>query len=198
VVRPALEVADIFRGHGPAWRQANAGPCEPRPTEGERCRTAALGGHVARCEDCACTTIAYNSCRNRHCPKSQRRHRPPGRRLFFLRQAPAALGLDSMDKVRRESGSAHTPVSPTRALASSREPTRPHSWAVTPPPPAGDCRKKETTKKNRRRPSGCFPRARGFDSAMVNAALAEPHGMLPRQHNSRVVGCVPDPPANNA
>ena len=37
----------------------------------ESCRTAALGGHVARCEDCACTTIAYNSCRNRHCPKCQ-------------------------------------------------------------------------------------------------------------------------------
>src|SRR5262249_499573 len=37
----------------------------------ERCRTAALGGHVARCEDCAYTTIAYNSCRNRHCPKCQ-------------------------------------------------------------------------------------------------------------------------------
>ena len=50
-------------------------PCEPRPAEGhaaiERCRTAALGGHVARCEDCAYTIIAYNSCRNRHCPKCQ-------------------------------------------------------------------------------------------------------------------------------
>jgi Zn finger protein HypA/HybF involved in hydrogenase expression len=37
----------------------------------ERCRTAALGGHVARCEDCAHTQIVYNSCRNRHCPKCQ-------------------------------------------------------------------------------------------------------------------------------
>ena len=37
----------------------------------EGCRTAALGGHVARCEDCAHTVIAYNSCRNRHCPKCQ-------------------------------------------------------------------------------------------------------------------------------
>jgi hypothetical protein len=49
---------------------------QPRPVEGdvgaiERCRTAALGGHVARCEDCAHTLIAYNSCRNRHCPKCQ-------------------------------------------------------------------------------------------------------------------------------
>ena len=64
--RPALEVADIFRDHGPAWRQAHAGHVSL-----ERCRTAALGGHVARCADCAYTTIAYNSCRNRHCPKCQ-------------------------------------------------------------------------------------------------------------------------------
>jgi hypothetical protein len=73
--RPALEVADIFRDHGPAWRQANAGHVSRAQlkvmTAIERCRTAALGGHVARCEDCAHTTIAYNSCRNRHCPKCQ-------------------------------------------------------------------------------------------------------------------------------
>jgi putative transposase/transposase-like zinc-binding protein len=75
VVRPALEVAEIFRGHGPAWRQANAGHVSLGQLKVmsaiERCRTAALGGHVARCEDCAYTTIAYNSCRNRHCPKCQ-------------------------------------------------------------------------------------------------------------------------------
>jgi Putative transposase/Transposase zinc-binding domain len=75
VVRPALEVADIFRGHGPAWRQANAGHVSLGQLKVmsaiERCRTAVLGGHVARCEDCAYTTIAYNSCRNRHCPKCQ-------------------------------------------------------------------------------------------------------------------------------
>jgi Putative transposase/Transposase zinc-binding domain len=75
VVRPALEVADIFRGHGPAWRQANTGHVSLGQLKVmsaiERCRTAALGGHVARCEDCAYTTIAYNSCRNRHCPKCQ-------------------------------------------------------------------------------------------------------------------------------
>jgi len=73
--RPALEVADIFRGHGPAWRQANAGHVSLGQLKVmaaiERCRTAALGGHVARCEDCAQTVIAYNSCRNRHCPKCQ-------------------------------------------------------------------------------------------------------------------------------
>jgi hypothetical protein len=73
--RPALEVADIFRDHGPAWRRANAGHVSLEQmkvmTAIERCRTAALGGHVLRCEDCAHTVIAYNSCRNRHCPKCQ-------------------------------------------------------------------------------------------------------------------------------
>jgi hypothetical protein len=73
--RPALEVADIFRDHGPAWRQASAGHVSLGQLKVmsaiERCRTAALGGHVARCEDCAHTLIAYNSCRNRHCPKCQ-------------------------------------------------------------------------------------------------------------------------------
>jgi Putative transposase/Transposase zinc-binding domain len=75
VSRPALEVADIFRSHGPAWRQAHAGHVSLKQLKVmsaiETCRTAALGGHVARCADCAYTTIAYNSCRNRHCPKCQ-------------------------------------------------------------------------------------------------------------------------------
>jgi predicted Zn-ribbon and HTH transcriptional regulator len=73
--RPVLEVADIFRDRGPAWRQAHAGHVSLDQLKVmsaiERCRTAALGGHVARCEDCGYTTIAYNSCRNRHCPKCQ-------------------------------------------------------------------------------------------------------------------------------
>jgi len=73
--RPALEVADIFRDHGAAWRRANAGHVSLEQLKVmsaiERCRTAALGGHVARCEDCTHTVIAYNSCRNRHCPKCQ-------------------------------------------------------------------------------------------------------------------------------
>jgi len=75
VSRPALEVADIFRGHGPAWRQANAGHVSLDQLKVmsaiESCRTAALGGHVLRCEKCSHTLIAYNSCRNRHCPKCQ-------------------------------------------------------------------------------------------------------------------------------
>jgi hypothetical protein len=75
VPRPALEVADIFREHGPAWRKANAGHVSLEQLKVmsaiESCRTAALGGHVARCEDCAHILIAYNSCANRHCPKCQ-------------------------------------------------------------------------------------------------------------------------------
>jgi len=75
VPRPALEVADIFRDHGSAWREANRGHVSLAQMKVmsaiESCRTAALGGHVARCEDCSHTIIAYNSCRNRHCPKCQ-------------------------------------------------------------------------------------------------------------------------------
>ena len=60
-----LEVADIFRGHGPAWRKANAGHVSLGQLKVmsaiESCRTAALGGHVERCEDCAHERIAYNS-----------------------------------------------------------------------------------------------------------------------------------------
>ena len=73
--RPTLEVADIFRDHGAAWRAANAGHVSLDQLKVmsaiERCRTAALGGHVAQCEDCSHTRISYNSCRNRHCPKCQ-------------------------------------------------------------------------------------------------------------------------------
>jgi hypothetical protein len=75
VSRPALEVADIFRGHGLAWREANADHVSLGQLKVmsaiESCRTAALGGHVLRCENCSHTLIAYNSCRNRHCPKCQ-------------------------------------------------------------------------------------------------------------------------------
>jgi hypothetical protein len=72
-----MEVADIFRDHGLAWRDANRGHVSLGQLKVmsaiERCRTAALGGHVLRCENDACgyTAIAYNSCRNRHCPKCQ-------------------------------------------------------------------------------------------------------------------------------
>ena len=77
MARPALEIADIFRDHGSAWREANRGHISPDQYKVmnaiESCRTAALGGHVARCENSACghTHIAFNSCRNRHCGKCQ-------------------------------------------------------------------------------------------------------------------------------
>jgi len=69
------EVADVFRRHGEAFRQARAGHLGrvERRVMGAitACRTAALGGHVEQCDDCGATRIAYNSCRNRHCPKCQ-------------------------------------------------------------------------------------------------------------------------------
>jgi hypothetical protein len=73
--RPTVEVADIFRRRGPAWRASHAGHVSLGQLKVmsaiERCRTAALGGHVERCEDCAHLRISYNSCGNRHCPKCQ-------------------------------------------------------------------------------------------------------------------------------
>jgi Putative transposase/Transposase zinc-binding domain len=72
---PALEVADIFRRHGEAYRLTHAGHLgrvERRIMAAiEACRTARLGGHVERCTECGLIRIAYNSCRNRHCPKCQ-------------------------------------------------------------------------------------------------------------------------------
>jgi len=71
----ALEVADIFRLHGPAWREARRGHLSLGQLKAmsaiEQCRSAALGGHVLRCDGCGTDQIAYNSCRNRHCPKCQ-------------------------------------------------------------------------------------------------------------------------------
>ena len=73
--RQALEVADIFRDHGPAWRRAQAGHLSLGQLKAmaaiEQCRTAALGGHLLQCPACAHHQIAYNSCRDRHCPKCQ-------------------------------------------------------------------------------------------------------------------------------
>jgi hypothetical protein len=73
--RPSLEMADILRQHGETFRRAHAGHLSLGQLKVmsaiEACRTAELGGHVERCDDCAHTTVAYNSCRNRHCPKCQ-------------------------------------------------------------------------------------------------------------------------------
>ena len=70
-----LEVGDIFRTHGPAWRVAQRGHLSLGQLKVmsaiEQCRSAALGGHVLRCEGCGVEQVSYNSCRNRHCPKCQ-------------------------------------------------------------------------------------------------------------------------------
>jgi hypothetical protein len=83
-----LEVADIFRAHGPAWRHAQAGHLSLGQLKVmsaiERCRSAALGGHVLQCPACEHTQIAYNSCRDRHCPKCQA---SAARRWLEARQA---------------------------------------------------------------------------------------------------------------
>jgi len=75
VRRQKLEVADVFHRHGAAWRKANAGHVGLGQLQVmsaiENCRSVVLGGHVERCEDCGHRRIAYNSCRNRHCPKCQ-------------------------------------------------------------------------------------------------------------------------------
>jgi hypothetical protein len=74
-MRPDLEVADIFRTAGPAWRSDERGHLSLAQLKVmsaiEQCRSAALGGHLLRCTACAQPQIAYNSCRNRHCPKCQ-------------------------------------------------------------------------------------------------------------------------------
>jgi hypothetical protein len=75
VARPALEVADVFRAHGPHWRQDQHGHLSLGQLKVmsaiEQCRSAALGGHSLQCPACDHLQIAYNSCRNRHCPKCQ-------------------------------------------------------------------------------------------------------------------------------
>jgi hypothetical protein len=75
--RPALEVADIFRTHGPLWRKQQAGHLSLGQLKVmsaiEQCRTAVLGGHALHCDACDHQEISYNSCRNRHCPKCQAR-----------------------------------------------------------------------------------------------------------------------------
>jgi hypothetical protein len=75
VANATLEVADILRTHGPAWRAAQAGHLSLGQLKVmstiEQCRSAALGGHVLRCEGCGADQVSYNSCRNRHCPKCQ-------------------------------------------------------------------------------------------------------------------------------
>jgi hypothetical protein len=93
-VRPGLEVADVIREHGDAFRQTYAAVLTPTQRQALRdlaaCRTAALGGHCERCLDCGHERIAYNSCRNRHCPKCQ----ALSRARWLDRQAEYLLPVD--------------------------------------------------------------------------------------------------------
>lgn len=92
--RRSLELADIFRAHGPAWRQANAGHVSLTQLKVmsaiEACRTEALGGHVAGCAKCGHQHIAYNSCKNRHCPKCQ----GPAARVWMAARTEDLLSVE--------------------------------------------------------------------------------------------------------
>ena len=92
--RRSLELADIFRAHGPAWRQANAGHVSLTQLKVmsaiEACRTEALGGHVAGCPKCGHQHIAYNSCKNRHCPKCQ----GPAARVWMAARTEDLLSVE--------------------------------------------------------------------------------------------------------
>ena len=94
--RPSLEVADIFLKHGAAWRDSQRGHLSLSQLKVmsaiEQCRTAALGGHVLRCDSCATELVSYNSCRNRHCPKCQS---AAAKRWLDARQAHFADGKKS-------------------------------------------------------------------------------------------------------
>ena len=74
-MRSSLEVADVFRSHGPAYRESHGQSMPLRQLRAMRaielCRTARLGGHVDKCDHCGALRVSYNSCRNRHCPKCQ-------------------------------------------------------------------------------------------------------------------------------
>lgn len=73
--RPPLEVADVVRAAGPVFIQRCLSRFDRQQLKVlnaiQRCRTAALGGHIDECSQCGLRTISYNSCRNRHCPKCQ-------------------------------------------------------------------------------------------------------------------------------
>ena len=92
--RPVLEVADVIRAHGQEFVQQYDATLSAAQRQALRdlavCRTAALGGHVERCADCGHERIAYNSCRNRHCPKCQ----ATARALWLGREASYLLPVD--------------------------------------------------------------------------------------------------------
>ena len=130
--RPELEVAEIFRRHGAAWREANRGHVSLEQLKVmsaiERCRTAALGGHVARCENGACghTIIAYCSCRNRHCPKCQA---AASREWLGQREVDQLPSRPAIDQGR-------CPNVPTTRPSRCPQPWRPASIPIEPAAPS--------------------------------------------------------------
>ena len=112
----ALEVADIFRLHGPAWRLAQRGHLSLAQLKVmsaiEQCRSAALGGHVLRCEGCGTDQIAYNSCRNRHC--SARRNAAP---LFLRDPREGSLDRHGPQWTGQRGPAAHSNAAPARHRA---------------------------------------------------------------------------------
>jgi len=135
-----LEVADVFRRYGPAWRAERGDHLDrlQRRVMGaiEACRTAALGGHVQRCADCGHIAVAYNSCRNRHCPKCQGQARAawvaarraellpvPYFHVVFTLPAPVgAIAFQSEPRVRH--GSEHRGERPWCTPSCSAPPRR--------------------------------------------------------------------------
>ena len=133
--RGSLEVADVFRAHGPAWRRARAGHLSLGQLKVmsaiEHCRTAALGGHVAACEKCGHTHIAYNSCRNRHCPKCQG---AAAKDWLAARQAELLATSSSPCRADRRLNSCRWSIT-----TSSSPPARRRSPTSAYPQQGGDC-----------------------------------------------------------
>jgi predicted Zn-ribbon and HTH transcriptional regulator len=120
VARAKLEIADIFRAYGPAWRRAHAGHVGLTQLKVmaaiEACRTEALGGHVAACTKCGHRHVAYNSCKNRHCPKCQ----GPAARDWMAARAEDLLPVEYFHVVfTLPAEIAHEPP---RALSRARRP----------------------------------------------------------------------------
>ena len=137
-MRGALEVADIFRRHGAAYRDIHAGHLSraQRRVMGaiEACRTAALGGHVEQCDGCGQIRIAYNSCRNRHCPKCQGLARAE-----WLADRQADLLPVAVLPCRLYRAGARSPRSPSRTRrwsTPSCSRRRPRRCASSPPIPS--------------------------------------------------------------
>src|SRR6516165_1362926 len=190
-----LEVADVFRRHGEAYRLAHAGHIgrvERRVMSAiELCRTAALGGHIEQCEDCGIVRIAYNSCRNRHCPKCQGAAREdwlaaraaellpvPYFHVVFTLPAPAAeIAFHNKEVIYTILFKAAAEA--LRTIAA--DPT--HLGSDASPSPAHSLRRARWRSIARRRalgrlPAGVLPAGPGSVQAVSSAVPAEPANRL--------------------